>query len=367
MTSGLVSFILLLIMVTPAYADTIVTILTPENGTRVTDQTVWLVMSTPVDPKGMTVVLKNKDMVRRIKGKVIKKERTFVFHALLSLDAGLNEVTVGEKSLSIFYGPRYESAHTSRGNKEIAQKYVPYFFHRPQREARCSQCHSMDSITAGSEAVSQTNCIRCHAELTAVKYLHGPLGGGACLVCHDPASTPSKFAPKFEGKGELCFGCHQQRNVKQLEKMYFHGPVGADECTVCHDPHGSSSRRQLVKNKKTLCYLCHDKHRLIGGKVVHKAIKLHGCIVCHDPHSSNYTAHLLDAEKALCSKAECHPRFGKIEGDHPIVKHPIMGKRDPLRPEREFGCSSCHNPHSSDFHLLLPAEGYTLCAKCHKT
>lgn len=365
MIRGIVSFTLLLILFVPAYAGAAVDILAPEHETRVVDETVWLVVSTPGGPKDMTAVLRNKDTgkKKKIEGKVYKD----VFHALLSLEPGFNEVTVGGETLLLSYGSKYGPAHTPAGSKKDFRKYPRYLFHTPDKERKCSWCHKgMDITTADSTTTSQPDCVKCHAELlTAVKYLHGPLGEKACFVCHNPASTPSKFAPKFGGKGDLCFGCHQESKVKLSRKKYFHGSVGADECTACHDPHGSRFRYQLVDKGSPLCYLCHDQKRIVGGKIIHEIVQDDGCDTCHDPHASNYKAQLVDAERALCAQVECHPLFKNITRGHPTTNHPLMGVRDPLRPEREFSCSSCHNPHASDFSFLLPGVGYSICSKCH--
>lgn len=362
MIRSLVSFILFSILFAPAYAESKVDIYAPEHETRVTDETIWLVASTTSDPKKITVVLKNKGGVKEIKGKVHKD----IFHALLSLKPGLNEITVGEKTLSLIYSSKHVRAGKSTKKKKGLPKYPPYLFHTPEKERKCSECHQMVDIKADSKAVSQPSCVKCHAELlTSVSYLHGPLGGQACLICHDAESSPSKFAPKFDGKGELCFGCHEEMKTKLSERKYFHGPVGVNDCAACHDPHGSSFRYQLVEKGKYLCYLCHDQKRVLGGKIVHDAVKHNGCEACHDPHSSNYKAHLVTDERSLCVSPECHPRFKKITMGHPVANHPLRSVRDPLRPEREFSCSSCHNPHSSDFSLLLPGEEYSFCSKCH--
>ena len=43
--------------------------------------------------------------------------------------------------------------------------------------------------------------------------------------------------------------------------------------------------------------------------------------------------------------------------------------KDPARPDREFSCSSCHNPHSSDSIRLFRYKANTafdLCINCHK-
>jgi predicted CXXCH cytochrome family protein len=359
---GMALLLLLFVMPTQVCVADEINILTPEHGIRVNDQTVWLVALTTPEPIDMVALLKNKGTVKKIKGKVLKKDEAFAFHALLSLETGLNEVTVRGKSLSIFYRPRYRLVDKSTGKEKVFQDYPRYFFHTPKKEARCSQCHAMDRI----RAQPKPDCSQCHGELTSVKYLHGPLGGGVCFVCHDPDSAPSSFAPRFDGGRELCFGCHDEakKNFEKIQRKetYFHCAVRDFPCTTCHNPHGSPFQFQLPVEEKRMCYLCHEEKEIAGGKFVHQVLESEGCVACHDSHTSNYKGHLADAEQALCSQAECHPQFAKITEGHPIQTHPVTGM---FGPERRLSCSGCHDPHSSDFPFLLPGEKHSFCAKCH--
>ena len=362
----LASLILLLVLSTQAYAENGITFMTPEHGKRVDHRTAWLVVSTNAATEDMAAVLKNKDTVKRIDGEAFEGDEAFVFHALLSLETGLNEVTLGGESFSIFYSPRYGSADKARDKKEAFHNYPPYSFHIPEKEESCSDCHGFDGT-----------CLDCHAELLTAKQIHGPvgaalagLGGGACVVCHDAQSAPSRFVPKFGGKGELCLGCHEEMKRSQLGRKYFHGPVGVGQCTACHDPHGSPLRYQLPEKGERLCFLCHDEKRFISGKNVHGAVhrkrpgmKSWGCDACHNPHASDHRLHLLADEKELCNIPECHLEVCLITEDHPVRNHPVSGK---FGPERSLTCSSCHNPHSSDFPFRLPGSKFSICCDCHE-
>jgi len=113
-----------------------------------------------------------------------------------------------------------------------------------------------------------------------------------------------------------------------------------------------------------------------------------GCGGCHSPHASNNPALLPNPINDIC--ITCHK--GQSKGSHVIAIpggkfHPLKGvidistlkmikvpdpknpKKeieipDPKVPGKELSCTSCHNPHSSDYKNLFPAQ--RVCLKCHK-
>src|SRR5208337_3897046 len=106
------------------------------------------------------------------------------------------------------------------------------------------------------------------------------------------------------------------------------------------------------------CVKCHKQ--LLKGKVVHSAAAMNqiGCSFCHSgilasrvPHGrSNIIDHGLRAlQPAL--RYECHNRDTFKKKD----VHPALG----------MGCTTCHNPHSTDTQKLLVAEQPDLCYNCH--
>jgi predicted CXXCH cytochrome family protein len=126
-----------------------------------------------------------------------------------------------------------------------------------------------------------------------------------------------------------CADCHSM-----TEKKVIHS-AAEDSCLNCHQdkPWDSAEHGKLSETGNGLCIQCHDEQPLLGGCVI-----IHGVTRC----------------------------------GHPIVNHPINASKDPLYPKKEFGCVSCHNPHSSDMPKLFrynygsqSAYQGQLCAVCH--
>jgi predicted CXXCH cytochrome family protein len=103
------------------------------------------------------------------------------------------------------------------------------------------------------------------------------------------------------------------------------------------------------------CLKCHSK--LTKGSVVHATVSM-GCTTCHTaidaktvPHKkSGAVAHGLSAEQpGLCYG--CHTK----EAFEKKFAHAALG----------MGCTSCHNPHSSNMAKLLLSKAPDLCFTCH--
>lgn len=139
------------------------------------------------------------------------------------------------------------------------------------------------------------------------------------------------LAPNVEaGDGEQCTDCHSQ-----LEKPVKHEGALMG-CESCHAPHGTTTQfpYRLLMKTNDLCFQCHDEDRLLRGG---------------------------------------YPLYGVPSNGHPVASHPVSGPKDPVYPNRDFTCVSCHNPHSSDMEKLIryrykgdknPYQGL-LCAVCH--
>lgn len=114
--------------------------------------------------------------------------------------------------------------------------------------------------------------------------------------------------------------------------------------------------RAYAKNKQVSlkkCLKCHpDLRQEMASKGAHAPFKNLECSSCHNPHTSNYKHLVKDQIGKLCKS--CH------EG-----KKKVFGKKYSHSPFEEGACLKCHEPHSSKNRKLLLAAGEKLCFGCH--
>lgn len=181
------------------------------------------------------------------------------------------------------------------------------------------------------------HCVDCHAGKVTGPAVHAPVLAG-CDSCHQvQRQGETTVVLLVRPPSDLCFGCHKERTY-----AYRHFPYYGGMCTRCHDPHGQNPRR-LRASVNELCLGCH----LANGAQVRPGQPMIR----------------LDASKSM---------------GHPIERHPVTGKRDPVR-DKDLDCTSCHMAHgSSKRHLIrigveIPGdvlnktvEGSDICSACHQ-
>jgi predicted CXXCH cytochrome family protein len=266
-----------------------------------------------------------------------------------------------------------------------------------QAEADCMSCHEALSKEKVVHAALQMGCPTCHTSIDTKdiphkitgttakglsshqpdlcygchdkskftkKTVHAAIGMG-CTGCHNPHSSKNAKLLVSEPPG-LCVNCHDK---KKFENKTVHAPVAGGMCTACHSPHSTDTPKLLVSEPPGLCFDCHDKAEFMR-KNVHMPVQGGMCLQCHSRiHASHEPSLLGKRINALC--IECHAGIAK--SPHAIrgftkAGHPLEGKKDPLRKDRQFSCASCHDPHSSDSTKLFrfKAQGtYDLCRHCH--
>ncbi|GAB4432261.1 MAG: cytochrome c3 family protein [bacterium] len=193
-------------------------------------------------------------------------------------------------------------------NMKPPKNVTKFHFHKAEKEKLCSECHKVDKET----------CLECHKSIVSKKYVHGPAGSGDCDVCHNFQEINGiKYIAKADYK-ELCKECHDSLAPQNF--AYAHGPFAVGECVACHNLHSSDFRHQLNSETNELC-------------------------------------------------KGCHVAFKQKDIDHVVSKHPLSGRPDPSRPNKQLDCASCHNPHgekSSYFFVQGKQSKMEICILCHK-
>ena len=206
-------------------------------------------------------------------------------------------------------------------------------------------------------------CYECHSRQDETKFVHSAVKLGDCAVCHDPHSSDLPGLQRKEKPADTCFLCHAD---DATSREVVHKPVADGRCTVCHSPHGAGNDYSLVRGTgKAVCYACHKP--VDGGKNKHAVLERNGCAACHDPHATNYPFLLPKPINPLCQTCHTDIKDGTHVTSFIPKGHKISGGADPHNIDRDFSCTSCHNPHGSDSPKLLRYGEGTMqsCDHCH--
>lgn len=342
-------------------------------------------------------------------GEVVGKGGVFLegggFGALVRLKKGENIIQVTADGLQaqvkVFYGD----------DKSSPKGFRRYYLHAGLEELDCKECHRFrrGSFDFTRNVPARSNCTtaKCHGDsLMQDQFVHGPVGAGVCISCHNPHGSfrrnqlarddrtlclicheakeeefnkqvvhapveegcsschdPHQSPMRFQLKGEkgkpvssLCFNCHDETI---FTRKFQHGPVGVGDCIACHNAHATDVEQLLIAPRADgqVCFQCHsDRRDSFNLKQVHAPVK-EDCSLCHDPHSSDTRMQLHKSETVLCR--ECH------EQKTPEVFKDIATAKFRHEPVSEDRCASCHRPHSSNYEPLLADTLEKLCFTCH--
>jgi predicted CXXCH cytochrome family protein len=112
------------------------------------------------------------------------------------------------------------------------------------------------------------------ADKEVYKSQHPPYVKRKCSSCHDKTSRNMLTA----SKAKLCFNCHSRSKFKG---QYVHGPVAGGACLMCHLPHNSKLSYLLSKSTPALCLQCHEKECFPAREHTDGVTD---CLKCHLPH-----------------------------------------------------------------------------------
>lgn len=255
------------------------------------------------------------------------------------------------------------------------QKVSGPYVHQPVKEFDCSACHKATDqrhpkVKKGSFTLTDNGkaglCNECHERKDNKKFVHGPVGSGDCLECHDIHQSNNQFQLKEPG-GALCFSCHEKA---QFDRKHPHPPIAEGKCTGCHDPHQSDFKYMLKGGGSQLCILCHDPS-MFKGASEHAPVAAGECNSCHATHGTQYPKLLKryfpeefyapfdKGNFALCFG--CHaPGLADDQrtGADTNFRNGMFNLHflHVNRPDKGRSCKVCHDPHASSQQRLISSK-----------
>ncbi len=294
--------------------------------------------------------------------------RDSVFHTMLAFGYGLNEIVIRTITADSAATPAVIDTVEILSGPKIGKKYsrifAPLVFHSEHPRRECLACHPIataEEISPGTAAA----CYECHREIERHFRTHIPNDQRACSVCHrlrDDLTAVSTGG--YAGKNP-CYSCHQDK-IGAYAQDYIHGPVAGGTCTICHDPHGSEFEFSLVNPVAVLCPSCHTMDNYRELPTQHRPFSEGKCTDCHDPHSTDNKWVLIKNSQELCTN--CHQKIGLMENHrHPYNVTPKRRLVAPLElsVNGQLECLSCHEAHAGSSKYLLRSEEENACAGCH--
>ena len=289
-----------------------------------------------------------------------------IFHQQIFYGAGLNEVRIKAIYSGMIDYPTPDAIIEILAGPEIKRKYkkiyTPYKFHDSTPKDFCICCHDCDCDNL-EETTDKQICLTCHKDYRENFSKHTKVENRTCVLCHQLDLTTFESA---DIEDNPCFKCHDDR-IGFFTREYVHGPVAGGSCTICHNPHGSKYEKSLQAPVQILCFTCHEyieDEQL--KKTVHDPFMSGHCEKCHDPHSTNNRWVLVKNSQEVCMG--CHNPDDNFKWhSHPYNVKP---KKDlvvdlKLTSRGQLECLSCHNPHSTNTEHLLRITNPTACLGCH--
>lgn len=230
---------------------------------------------------------------------------------------------------------------------------------------------------------------------------------GQCDICHLVAPQSGQKGIFIQDIDYLCMECHRvsksnshPSEIAPSMKMpsgFSLDWQGRITCTTCHDPHVEdlSSNPAMLRGQvggKEFCIQCHqdyftapEKHLAASGTAHTKswtppdkealnqildAASLE-CLACHEGSVATAVSYQLGGMESLTfqGRSLSHP-VGVDYASAASANRQLRSLND-LSPqislyEGKVGCTSCHNPFSSETDMLVfNNRGSALCLECH--
>ncbi len=294
-----------------------------------------------------------------------------IFHVNLKFGYGLNKITIKP-----IYSGRAESDVENATMEILCQPfssskhnniYPLYDFHNSHNSEKCYDCHIIE-IDQTFEHTEDSLCLSCHVDYLNDYDSIQVSGHNNCNTCHTHSHSEEVTLKIGKGAADKCFSCHPGK-IEKFNKEYIHGPVAGGSCIVCHNPHGSRFDYNLNNAEEILCFSCHDfQQEYKEWPVQHPPFRDGKCGACHDPHATSNKWVLVKSSEVLC--IECHGKqkdFLKNHG-HPFNVKPkrSISNNIKLSDDGKLECLSCHLPHAGKSAHLLRSEQRNECLGCHK-
>lgn len=293
-----------------------------------------------------------------------------IFHHVVYFTYGLNEITLtpcsedntgaGKNSVTM------EIMSAPQIQRTYRKLYPDYVFHDSQTRTECTVCHAgaYQKLTDISE---EETCLDCHRHINKKFVKHTTADDRVCVNCHRFGARPGSEYYGGDASRNPCFFCHKDI-IGAFSQDYIHGPVAGGSCTICHNPHGSNYEKSLVSPLPILCFSCHeDIEDELELSNVHSPFKTGNCTKCHDPHSTSNRWVLTQNSEKVC--LTCHLEQGTLQShEHPYNVKPkrLLQAELKLTSKGKLECLSCHNPHSTNSPHLLRTEQEFTCLGCHE-
>ncbi len=205
-------------------------------------------------------------------------------------------------------------------------------------------------------------CLQCHSDLIPAmskSSVHNPFLMKGCTTCHTPHG-------KIEQKSVITGAKQTWERTKTLVEwlplklvldLFYSGEksTGTEAGTTkVTETKVKGAKSELVLPETELCWMCHGN---LGSmrhmQYPHAPFEGGYCTNCHDPHASDFRVLLKQDERDLC--VTCHRIGPELARDQ--VHPPVEGRF----------CTNCHNPHASEYRGILVNNQRDLCFTCHPT